>query len=114
MDAGETVEFQTRAWNTENPEERIRLLELACALNATFTSPADTITGIGALSDQIGQFRRDYPSAVVSASGVSAHHGHARWDWTTRWDDSREPLTGEDFAELTTDGRIARLVTFWR
>ena len=49
MDIGETVGFQLRAWNTEEPDERIRLLELACALNATFTSPADSHRDRGAV-----------------------------------------------------------------
>ena len=113
MDIDQTVELQMRAWNTDDPGDRIRLLELACTLDATFTSPVDAVAGLGRLSEQIGEFRREFPAAVVSASAIQAHHGYARWHWLTDWNDGREPLSGEDFADLTADGRIARIVTFW-
>lgn len=114
MDIDQTVDLQMRAWNTDDPGDRIRLLELACTLDATFTSPVDTVAGLGKLSDQIAEFRREHPAAVISASAITAHHGYARWEWQTAWNDGREPLAGEDFAQLTTDGKITRLVTFWR
>jgi hypothetical protein len=113
MDIGKTVELQMRAWNTAGAADRYELLELTCSPDATFTSPDGAVVGTSQLSDQIGQFRRQFPGAVLSAGPVTAHHGYARWDWTTDWNDGRDPLTGEDFAMLAGDGRIARLVTFW-
>jgi hypothetical protein len=40
------------------------------------------------------------------------HHGYVRFRWETRWNDGRDPLFGEDFAELDSEGRIERLVSF--
>lgn len=33
----------------------------------------------------------------------------ARFSWATNWNDRREPLAGEDFADLAPDGRIRRI-----
>ena len=53
-----------------------------------------------------------FPGAIVSFGRPDAHGGFARVAWTTQWNNGQPPLTGEDFAQLSPDGRIQLLVSF--
>jgi len=80
--------------------------------DAVFAAPQGRITGIGAMSASIGEFRRAFPAAEV-AFGVPDRYGEfARVSWVTRWHDGRADLAGEDFAQFGDDGRIQLLVSF--
>jgi hypothetical protein len=101
-----------RAWNTDDDAGRLRLLAVACLLDAVFVSPEGTLTGIGALCASIGEFRRAFPAAVVAFGRPDEHGGFVRVAWATRWNTGQADLAGEDFGELAADGRIRLLASF--
>jgi non-heme chloroperoxidase len=100
------------AWNTTDEAERLGLLTASCAADAVFVSPHGSTAGIGAFNASVGEFRRAFPAAVVSFGRPDEHGGYARVAWTTRWNNGRPDLAGEDFAALAADGRIRLLVSF--
>lgn len=100
------------AWNTDDDGERGRLLTALCMADAVFVSPQGQTIGASALSASIGEFRRALPAAVVSFGAADEHGGFARVAWTTTWNNGQPPLTGQDFVQLGTDGRVQLLVSF--
>lgn len=112
MTAAEVIAVFARAWNSEDDAERLDLLTTACLPEGVFVSPQGQTSGVGALNAGIAEFRSAFPAAVVSFGAPDGHGRFARVAWTTHWNNGQPPLTGEDFAELASDGRIRLLVSF--
>jgi hypothetical protein len=110
--AAEVFESFGRAWNVDNDDQRLQLLADCCVPDAVFVSPQGQSAGIGALSASISEFRRTFPAAVVSFGHPDEHGSFARVAWATHWNNGQPTLTGEDFAELASDGRVELLVSF--
>jgi hypothetical protein len=110
--AAEAIATFARAWNADNDAERLRLLAASCVPDALFASPQGRIRGIDELSASIGEFRLAFPAATVSFGRPDEYGGFARVAWTTRWNNGRPDLAGEDFAQFAPDGRILLLVSF--
>jgi hypothetical protein len=70
------------------------------------------IAGTGALTASSAEFRRAFPTAVVSFGHPEQHGRYARVAWVTHWNSGQPDLAGEDFAQLAADGRIGLLVSF--
>jgi hypothetical protein len=101
------------AWNTDDDTVRLSLLSSSCAPEAQFISPQGVIRGIDAMSAAMGEFRRASPSADVVNGAVDIHNGCVRFRWQTNWNDGREPLFGDDFGRIDSEGRITSMVSFY-
>jgi hypothetical protein len=112
MTVAEVMEAFAHAWNADDDAGRLRLLAAACVPDAVFVAPQGTLTGIGALGASIGAFRRVFPAAAVTFGATEEHGGFLRVAWATTWNTGQPDLTGEDFGELSADGRIRLLVSF--
>jgi len=113
MNAAEAVRSFIQAWNTNDAEARMRLLEAACLKNARFFSEEGVTQGIEALSEGIGKFREVFPESTVVMGEPYGHSDYVRFRWETRFNDGeREPIFGDDFVDLADDGRIRRVVSF--
>jgi hypothetical protein len=112
MNAPELVQKLAKAWNTEDPDERLRLLEETCTADAEFTSPHGVTHGIAEYARGITIFRKSFKKARSAHGPPDVHHAFLRFAWTTSWNDGREPLVGIDFGELDRSGKIHRLVSF--
>jgi hypothetical protein len=100
------------AWNVEDDGERQRLLAACCATDARFVSPQGVTSGLEDFGRSVGAFRRAFPRAEVVLGRPDQHSGYARFRWETRWNDGRDPLTGEDLVAFGADGRIQLVVSF--
>ena len=112
MTPAEAVAAFAAAWNTDDDDQRLRLLTASCLPDAVFVSPQGQMIGAGAVSATIGEFRRAFPAAVVNFGAADEHGGFARAAWMTTWNNGQPPLTGQDFVQLGADGRIQLLVSF--
>ena len=112
MTPAEVIAAFARAWNADDDTERLELLTTACLPDAVFVAPQGRICGVEVLSASIAEFRRAFPAAIVSFGVPDGHGSFVRVAWTTCWNNAQPPLTGEDFAQLAVDGRIALLVSF--
>jgi hypothetical protein len=101
------------AWNTDDDSERLRSLTSCCSAGAEFISPQGIINGIEAMSAAMGEFRRASPGALVVNGAIDVHNGCVRFRWQTNWNDGREPLIGDDFGRLDSEGRITSMVSFY-
>ncbi len=112
MSAVEVIASFAAAWNAQADAERLLLLADSCLPDAVFVAPQGTTAGTAALSASIGEFRRAFPSAVVSFGAPDEHNGFVRVAWITHFNNGQAALAGEDFAQLAADGRIRLLVSF--
>jgi hypothetical protein len=112
MTVAEVMRAFAHAWNTDDDAGRMRLLAAACVPDAVFVAPQGTLTGIDALCASIGEFRRAFSAAAVTFGLIDEHGGFMRVAWATYWNIGQADLTGEDFGELSADGRIRLLVSF--
>ena len=113
MDPDEATQRLIAAWNVDGDEERLGMLEDCCAPDARFVSPQGEISGLEGFSASIGAFRRAFQRAMVVMGEVDCNHGFARLRWETRWNDGREPLSGDDFVSFgPADGLIQLVVSF--
>jgi len=112
MTVAEGMQALARAWNTDDDAGRLRLLVAACVPDGVFAAPQGTLTGIGALCASIGEFRQAFPAATVTFGPPDEHGGFVRVAWATHWNNGQPNLAGEDFGELSADGRIKLLASF--
>jgi hypothetical protein len=113
LSGDEAVGAFIAAWNTDDDSERLQLLTSCCTAGAEFVSPQGVINGIDAMSAAMGEFRRTAPAAAVVNGAVDVHSGSVRFRWQTNWNDGREPLIGDDFGRLDSEGRITSMVSFY-
>ena len=112
MTTAEIVQRLARAWNTEDEDERLRLLKECCREDAEFASPHGQSHGLDEYARGIGLFRKSFKKARAVHGVPDEHHGFFRFAWTTQWNDGREPVVGTDFGELDDHGKVRRLVSF--
>lgn len=108
------IDAYCAAWSEYNPARREELLREVWDEQATYTDPRADVQGIAELSALIGKVLAGRPGAkVVRTSVVDEHHGLARFAWRVVQADGTLLPEGIDFAEITSDGKLRRIVGFF-
>ena len=108
------IDAYCAAWNDPDADSRRELLSAVWAENATYTDPAVDLAGVDQLVAHITTVLARRPGArVLRTSAVDEHHGLARFAWRVVQADGSLLPEGIDFAEVTADGRIQRIVGFF-
>jgi hypothetical protein len=114
MDLSELITLYTRAWCEPGRALRQQLLERVWSEDGTYTDPTAHVAGRAALVDHIGGFFQQFPGARIElASGIDAHHAKVRFAWRMVLADGSVYVEGVDFAELSPDGKLHRIVGFF-
>jgi hypothetical protein len=100
------------AWNVDDDQLRLAILEGCGEPDARFVSPQGETLGLVAFNASVGEFRRAFPRASVVLGEPDYHFGFARLRWETRWNNGRPALFGDDFMAFGDDGRIRLVVSF--
>jgi hypothetical protein len=108
----DSVQKLARAWNTDDEDERLRLLKETCREDGEFVSPYGVSHGLAEYARGIGIFRKSFRKARAVHGVPDEHHGFLRFAWTTQWNDGRDPVVGTDFGEVDEHGKVRRLVSF--
>ena len=104
------------ASESSEPDRRLRqqLLERVWADDGTYTDPTAHVAGIEGLVDHIGRIFVQFPGARVElTSGIDMHHEMLCFTWRMLHADERVLLDGIDFGQLSSDGRLLRIVGFF-
>lgn len=113
-DLESVIDTYCAAWSDPDPARRRELLGSAFAEGATYTDPTVHAAGVDELLTHIGAVVARRPGAeVVRTSRVDAHHNLARFAWRVVLADGTALPEGLDLAELSSDGRIGRIVGFF-
>jgi hypothetical protein len=108
------IDAYCQAWCEPDAGARRRLLARVWAEGATYTDPRVQLVGLDALVAHIGKVLADRPgSRVIRTSVVDVHHRLARFAWRVVQADGTMLPEGVDFAEVTGDGKLARIVGFF-
>jgi SnoaL-like domain len=114
MELSDLITLYTGAWAEPDRERRQQLLERVWAEDGTYTDPTAHVAGRKALVDHIGGFFEQFPGARIElTSGIDAHHEKLRFTWRMLLADGKVFVEGIDFGELSTDGKLHRIVGFF-
>jgi hypothetical protein len=102
-------------WNSTDPDERQRSIEVTWSADATMTDPLVDAAGHEALAETFALFHQMYPGhSFRRQGGIDAHHRLARWGWEMVDPAGAVVLDGVDVALLTEDGeRLAYVAGFF-
>jgi len=108
------IDTYCAAWNELDPARRRNRLDSVWAIGATYTDPTVHASGVEELLAHIAKVIARRPGAkVVRTSAVDAHHGLARFAWRIVQADGSMLPEGIDFAEISAEGRIQRIMGFF-
>jgi hypothetical protein len=108
------IDTYCSAWNELDPARRQSLLNSIWAPHATYTDPTVHASGANELLAHITSVIARRPGAkVVRTSAVDAHHGLARFAWRVVQADGSMLPEGIDFAEISAEGKIQRIMGFF-
>jgi len=108
------IDTYCAAWSDPDPRRRREILAGVWADGATYTDPSVHAATMDELLDHIARVVAGRPGAqVVRTSRVDLHHGLARFGWRVVLADGTPRPEGLDLAEISDDGRIARIVGFF-
>lgn len=114
MDAEPVVRGYLAAWNERDADERLRLLERACAPGVRYVDPEVEATGVEELSRVIEDFQAGYPGhALRLDTGVDAHHDVVRFAWLVKRHDGTTLARGMDACIRSAEGRLTLVVGFF-
>ncbi len=113
-DAETLIDTYCSAWRDLAEAERRDILGSVWADGATYTDPTTHAASIDALLAHIGKVIAGRPGAkVVRTSRIDLHHDVARFAWQVVLADASTLPEGLDFAEISEDGKIRRIVGFF-
>jgi hypothetical protein len=102
------------AWSEPDPVKREKILKDVWAEGATYTDPRAQVSGRQELAVLIGKILAGRPGAkVIRTSSVDSHHGLARFTWRVVQADGTMLPEGIDFAEISSEGKLLRIVGFF-
>jgi hypothetical protein len=110
----EVIRVYCQAWSEPDIERRRQLLTRVWATEGTYTDPSSHVEGREALVNHMsGLHQRSPGNRIVPTSHAEMHHGGLlRFTWRSIGGDGKIRVEGIDFAELTSDGLLSRIVGF--
>lgn len=108
------IDTYCSAWCETDAVKRDAILARVWGEGATYTDPTVHVAGRAALVAHIDAVFKVYPGArIARVSAVDVHHAVARFAWKMVLVDGMSLPEGIDFAELGSDGKLARIVGFF-
>ena len=109
-----TTEDFFRAWDTDDDEERNRLLEASCTDDVEFSDDYASSTGRDVLALHVSNTRKYIPNATIRLNGdITVCRGEALIPWETVGAEGESMFGGIDYVRVAPDGRFSRIVGFW-
>jgi len=109
------VENYLGAWNTDDKDERSRLLDLVWAPEGVFVDPIAVKRGRAGIEEHTYWFNVHFPGHKFKvASLIDSIHHSARYNWVLV-NQSDEILTdGQDVMLFDANGKIKYVMTYFR
>lgn len=108
------IDTYCAAWSDSDPARRREFLDRVWADGASYTDPSVHTVGLDELLAHIDTVLARRPGGRVErTSRVDTHHNLVRFAWHVVLADGSTLPEGLDIAEVSTDGRIHRIVGFF-
>lgn len=102
------------AWAEPERAKRDSLLRQVWASDGRYSDPTPiSLKGRAALSSHIGSFLAQNAGVRFRCSAAESHHHFMRFAWAIVAAGGTTIVSGTDFAELASDGRLQRIVGFF-
>ena len=109
-----TVSTYCAAWGEPESAKRDSLLREVWASDGRYSDPTPvSLKGRAALSAHIGSFLAQNVGVRFRCSAAESHHHFMRFAWAIVAAGGSTIVSGTDFAELASDGRLQRIVGFF-
>ena len=109
-----TVSAYCSAWAEPERAKRDSLLREVWARDGRYSDPTPvSLRGRAALSTHIGSFLAQNAGVRFRCSAAQSHHHFMRFAWAIVAAGGTTIVSGTDFAELASDGRLQRIVGFF-
>ena len=109
-----TVSAYCSAWAEPERAKRNSLLREVWARDGRYSDPTPvSLRGRAALSTHIGSFLAQNAGVRFRCSAAQSHHHFMRFAWAIVAAGGTTIVSGTDFAELASDGRLQRIVGFF-
>jgi SnoaL-like protein len=114
IELDETVKIYCDAWSEKDIDKRRQLLERVWVEDGTYTDPVSHVEGRDALVNRVTAHLEKFPGTqIVPSSHADLHHGMIRFTWKFIGSDGKIRNEGIDFGEITSDGRLRKIVGFF-
>jgi hypothetical protein len=101
-------------WRASDEAQRADLVARAFSTDGRHVDPMADAVGHDALAGMLANVHAAYPGFTIErTSGIDQHGGQLRFTWQLAAADGAPVVTGLDVAELSADGRLARVASFW-
>lgn len=101
-------------WREADPGARRALVEKAFTPEGRHVDPLADARGYAEVNDMVTNVHAHYPGFRIDrTSGIDQHGDQLRFAWQVAAADGTLVVAGIDVAELSTDGRLARIAGFW-
>jgi hypothetical protein len=111
QEAWDLYERYVRAWAAISPEERAAIAEEVLAEDFHYFTPQVEGSREAAIADMQG-FQEKFPGGRFDVEDGSVHHNVALFTWVLVQADGTALVKGHDQIRLSTEGKIADLITF--
>ena len=109
-----TIDTYLEAYAEADPVRRKELIGRVWAADGRLVDPPIEGAGHDGIGDVAAALQSQFPGHTFQrTSGIDAHHGFARYEWTMLAPDGTTVLTGLDIAEVADDGTLQRVVGFF-
>jgi len=108
------VDSYCAAWSAADSAGRRALLSEVWEEGGTYVDPTTVCASRNELAEHIDTVRQRYPGAkVIRTSTLDQHHDLLRFAWKMVLADGKSLPEGVDFAELSDNGKLRRIVGFF-
>jgi len=109
-----TIDSWLDGYAEPDAARRKELIGRVWAPDGRLVDPPIEGTGHDGIGDVAAALQSQFPGHTFQrTSGIDAHHGFARYEWTMLAPDGTTVLTGLDIAEVADDGTLQRVVGFF-
>jgi hypothetical protein len=108
------IDVYCSAWCEPDSARRAAIIHEIWDEEGTYTDPTAHVVGRDQLNDHIGGVLAHYVGGrVVRTSVIDAHHNVVRFTWKMVLPDGKSLPEGVDFGEVTSEGKVRRIVGFF-
>lgn len=108
------VDTYFEMWRATDEAQRADLVTRAFTPDGRHVDPLADAVGHDALRAMLSNVHAGYPGFTIErTSGIDQHGRQLRFTWQITAADETPLVSGLDVAELSDDGRLARVASFW-
>lgn len=108
------VDIYVEMWRTTDGAQRAELVSRAFTPDGRHVDPMADAVGHDEIGEVVGNVHAAYPGFTIErTSGIDQHGDQLRFAWELTGADGTPIVTGLDVAELSADGRLSRVASFW-